>query len=157
MDDLRTDGYGHEDRRKHLDMIQAVVARLAGASAVTKGWQLPVVTAAYGYAVAQQAWRVAIVGAGLTLLLASVDARYLRQERANRALFRGVAWGVVRDYDMDVGRYLGRSDGDATGARDEDSTWRGVLTSGSIGWFYGPVLAAGVLAAVTAAAAAAAH
>jgi histidine triad (HIT) family protein len=153
VDDLRTDGYGLEDRRKHLDMVQAVVARLAGASAVTKGWQLPVVTAAYGYAVAQQAWRVAIVGVGLTLLLASVDARYLRQERANRALFRGVARGVVRDYDMDVDPYLGRSDGDATGGRDEDSTWRGVLTSGSIGWFYGPVLAAGVLAAVTAAAA----
>lgn len=38
-----------EDQRKHLDFIQAVIARLASSSAAAKGWGLTVATAAFGF------------------------------------------------------------------------------------------------------------
>lgn len=152
MSELGSTTYGIEDRRKHLDMIQAVIARTASSSASTKGWQLPVVAAAYGYSVAQHAWTVALVGIGTTLLLASLDAHYVRQERAHRALFRAVADGDVGDYEMDTSRFLGQPNGDVGGQRHEDSTWAGVVSGWSIRGFYGPVLLAGLVAAVVAAA-----
>lgn len=48
-----------EDRRKHLDFIQAVVARMSAASSNSKAWLLPVVAATYGYALTKNAESVA--------------------------------------------------------------------------------------------------
>lgn len=83
-----------EDRRKHLDFIQAVVTRMSAASSNAKAWLLPVVTAAYGYALTQQkADSVALLGLGATLLFAYLDANYLRQEKRFRSLYKAVASG----------------------------------------------------------------
>lgn len=51
-----------EDRRKHLDYIQAVVTRQSAASASAKGWLLPVVTAVFGFALTQHVWLLAALG-----------------------------------------------------------------------------------------------
>lgn len=80
-----------EDRRKHLDFIQAVVTRMSAASSNAKAWLLPVVTAAYGYALTQRADSVALLGLGATLLFAYLDANYLRQEKRFRSLYKAVA------------------------------------------------------------------
>lgn len=82
-----------EDRRKHLDFIQAVVTRMSAASSNAKAWLLPVVTAAYGYALTQKADSVALLGLGATLLFAYLDGNYLRQERRFRSLYKAVASG----------------------------------------------------------------
>lgn len=82
-----------EDARKHLDFIQAVVTRMSAASSTAKAWLLPVVTAAYGYALTQRADSVALLGLGATLLFAYLDANYLRQEKRFRSLYRAVANG----------------------------------------------------------------
>lgn len=82
-----------EDTRKHLDFIQAVVTRMSAASSTAKAWLLPVVTAAYGYALTQNADSVALLGLGATLLFAYLDANYLRQEKRFRSLYRAVADG----------------------------------------------------------------
>ncbi len=82
-----------EDTRKHLDFIQAVVTRMSAASSTAKAWLLPVVTAAYGYALTQNADSVALLGLGATLLFAYLDANYLRQEKRYRCLYRAVAEG----------------------------------------------------------------
>lgn len=82
-----------EDRRKHLDFIQAVVTRMSAASSTTKGWLLPVVTATYGYAVVNREMSVALLGIAAVLLFAVIDANYLNQERAFRRLYDAVAQG----------------------------------------------------------------
>ncbi len=82
-----------EDTRKHLDFIQAIVTRMSAASSRSKAWLLPVSTAAYGYALTQNADSVAWLGVGATLLFAYLDANYLRQEKRFRSLYKIVAEG----------------------------------------------------------------
>ena len=83
-----------DDRRKHLDYIQAVVTPMSSASSSAKGWLLPVVTAAYGYALAKQQSPVALLGVAAVLLFGFLDANYLRQEKAYRRLYDAVAGGT---------------------------------------------------------------
>lgn len=83
-----------DDRRKHLDYIQAVVTRMSSASSTAKGWLLPVVTATYGYALTRNADLVAALGIAAALLFGFLDANYLRQEKAYRRLYDAVARGT---------------------------------------------------------------
>ncbi|WP_216642286.1 hypothetical protein [Micromonospora sp. WMMA2032] len=80
-----------DDRRKHLDYIQAVVTRMSAASSAAKGWLLPVVTATYGYSLTKKVTSVALLGVGAVLLFGFLDANYLRQEKAYRRLYDAVA------------------------------------------------------------------
>lgn len=80
-----------EDRRKHLDYIQAVVTRQSAASSSAKGWLLPVTTAAFGFALTQHLWPLALLGVVAVILFAYLDANYLRSEKAFRKLYNTVA------------------------------------------------------------------
>jgi histidine triad (HIT) family protein len=84
-------GSTDEDRRKHLDFIQAVVTRMSAASSSSKAWLLPVVTVAYGYALTRNAESVALLGIAALLLFLFLDVNYLRQEQAYRRLYDAVA------------------------------------------------------------------
>lgn len=88
-----TAGPSDEDRRKHLDFIQAVVTRMSAASSSAKGWLLPVVTATYGFALTQHSRAVTLLGLAAVALFMFLDANYLRQERAYRRLYDTVAKG----------------------------------------------------------------
>lgn len=92
-----------EDRRKHLEFIQAVVARMSSASVSAKSWLLPVVTATYGYGMTKNAWSVIALGMGAVLLFMFLDAHYLDQEKKFRALYDAVARdiAVVPVFSMD--------------------------------------------------------
>jgi histidine triad (HIT) family protein len=83
-----------EDRRKHLDFIQAIVTRMSAASSSAKGWLLPVVTATYGFALTQYSRAVTLLGLAAVALFMLLDANYLRQERAYRRLYDTVAKGT---------------------------------------------------------------
>lgn len=80
-----------EDRRKHLDYIQAVVTRQSAASASAKGWLLPIVTATFGFALTQRSWPLAAMGMVAVVLFAYLDANYLRSEKQFRRLYNTVA------------------------------------------------------------------
>lgn len=82
-----------EDRRKHLDFIQATIMRMSAAATTTKSWMLPVVTATYGFALTQRSTSVAVLGIAAVLLFAYLDANYLRQEKRFRRLYKAVAEG----------------------------------------------------------------
>lgn len=98
-----TAGLSPEDRRKHLDYIQAVVTRQSAASASSKGWLLPVVTATFGFALTQNSWPLAALGLVSVLLFAYLDANYLRSEKRFRALYNTVAQSrrIVPDFTLD--------------------------------------------------------
>lgn len=147
-----------EDRRQHLGFIQAVITRMSAASSTAKSWLLPVVTAAYGYALAQNDGSIALLGMAGIGLFAILDANYLRQEQAYRRLYDTVArkkrpvppftldsseavdpppanTGPPKKLCVLIGRWL-------PGAR--------VWLSWSIAPFYGGLLLVGLLVALTA-------
>lgn len=80
-----------EDRRKHLELIQAVVTRMSTASTSVKSWLLPVVTAAYGFGVTKSSAPVTWLGIAAVVLFMYLDANYVRTERDYRSLYNTVA------------------------------------------------------------------
>ena len=88
-----TEDVSPDDRRQHLSFIQAIVTRMSQASSSSKTWLLPIVTLTYGYAMTREQFWVAVLGILAVLVFGLLDANYLKQERAFRKLYDGVASG----------------------------------------------------------------
>jgi hypothetical protein len=71
---------------KHMEMIQAVVARLAGNSFLMKGWALTLAGAFLGFGVNKQSSGLAAAGFLPIVVFWCLDTYYLRAERLFRAL-----------------------------------------------------------------------
>jgi len=82
-----------QNRNKHLEMIQAVVARLAGNSFLVRGWALTVSAAFFGFAITQDDARLALVGLLPITLFFALDAYFLQGERLFRVLYEEVRRG----------------------------------------------------------------
>jgi histidine triad (HIT) family protein len=124
---------------------------MSSASAKAKAWLLPVGTAAYGFALTEPVASVALLGVAAVMVFAFLDAHYLRQERAFRALYRDAVADNVAVYEMSTRRYIRKPDqltGDteAGDLRDENCRWPSVVRSWSVAGFYGPFLAIGIVA-----------
>ncbi|HKA00209.1 MAG TPA: hypothetical protein VKE70_27045 [Candidatus Solibacter sp.] len=76
-----------EDERKHLEMIQAVVTRLAGNSFSIKGWAVGLIAILGGFAAKDADLRFASVLLFPALCFWGLDAYYLWQERVYRKLY----------------------------------------------------------------------
>src|SRR5215217_3011348 len=72
---------------------------MSTASTTTKSWLLPVITAAFGYALTKRADTVALLGVGAGVLFGFLDANYLKQEAFPPPLLcgrrRGLHLGVL--------------------------------------------------------------
>ena len=128
---------------QHLVFVQEVISRMAAGATTIKGWCLTVATASFGYALANGAWSVAALGVASSLIFASLDARYLREERKYRCLYAGVVRGDVEAFTMDASHFSKRG---AQGF-SKDCGWAAILKSWSIWSFYGPVVALGSVVA----------
>ncbi len=80
----------HIDRVKHLEMIQAIVTRMAGNSFLVKGWTVTVVAALVAVAAKETEIRFALVALIPAVSFWGLDAYYLRYERLFRRLYDGV-------------------------------------------------------------------
>jgi hypothetical protein len=78
------------NRIKHMEMIQAVVARLAGNSFLIKGWALTLTGAFLGFAVNKNSSGLAAAAFLPITVFWALDAYYLRAERLFRVLFERV-------------------------------------------------------------------
>lgn len=134
-----------EDRRKHLEFIQAVIARQASNSFLVKGWGLTVATAAFAFAVKEDAPQVALVGVVAVLAFWYLDAFFLRQERRFRCLYEAVIDPnrnpPIGAFSMDTGPF----------AKQKANGWLSVLKRTTVSMFFGVVVLAGMLSAVAAA------
>ncbi len=153
---------GHEeispdDRRKHLDFIQATITRMSAAATTTKSWMLPVVSATYGYALVQKATSVAVLGIAAVILFAYLDANYLRQEKRFRRLYKAVAEGKDKIATFSLNPDDAMPPGDKS--TEEWAKWMprwinrlfpgpAVWKSWSVGPFYLALIVAGVVVAV---------
>jgi hypothetical protein len=75
----------------HLNMLQAVITRLAGNSAQCKTWCVAIVSALFGLAGATRSGRIAAAAIVPILVFGFVDAAYLADEKAYRDLYNGFA------------------------------------------------------------------
>ena len=140
-----------EGRIKHMDMIQAVIARLGNDSFLVKGWAITVSGAFLGFAVNSSSWQLASASFVPTLLFWSLDAYYLWAERLFRALYDCVRTGSeeVEPFSMAATKepFLGvaaRCSGQPIASRWE------ILRSDTLLLFYGAICAAaGVVLLVT--------
>ena len=93
-----TDGHAYpagraldDDGRKHLEMIQAVISRMAANSFILKGWSVSAATALLALAAGTKHHWVALVALLPTIVFGALDGYYVAQERRFRALFCDVA------------------------------------------------------------------
>lgn len=135
------DEWGPEDRRKHLDFIQAAIARMAGGSAVAKGWALTIATATFGYAGTKGSILVCILGILAVLLFAAVDTKYLQLERGFVLLYEGARIKRVAVYDM-AGKAFKE---EATVEAKKRLSARSAFWSWSVVGYYGCIATVGII------------
>jgi len=128
-----------EDQRKHLDFIQAVIARLASSSAAVKGWGLTVATFVFGFAATQAVPAVAGLGMLVVTAFGLLDSYYLREERLFRCLYNAARKGQVEVYSMQKDEYAAKCNR------------REVVCSWSVIGFYVPLVIVGGVTLVWAA------
>lgn len=97
------------DEVKHLEFLQAVIARHANTSFLVKSWAMTVSGAFIAVATRGPSWRTAAVAVGLAAGFWLLDSYYLRQERRFRTLYEKVAdrSAQVPPFTMDAEQYGG--------------------------------------------------
>lgn len=92
---------------KHLEFLQAAIARMAGHSFLVKGWTVTLTTAIMGLAVRDGGRDLTLIGLLPVLVFALLDAYYLALERGFRERFKAAAEvylaGGPPDFDMSSG------------------------------------------------------
>jgi hypothetical protein len=124
-----------ESKLKHLDMIEAVVNRMANNSFLLKGWSVTLVSALLALAAANSDRRFVFVAVLPLLMFWLLDAYFLRQERLFRKLYDKVRTldASAIDFSMNTAPHA-----------KETATWIGVMFSRTLLIFYG-ALAVGVI------------
>ncbi len=121
-----------QDLAHHLEMVQAVVNRLAGNSFAIRGWSVTLTAALLSLAAKDSNTAFAVVAFYPALAFMGLDAYYLRQERRYRALYDAIRRGVVtKAYEMDP-----------AGFDSDVPSWLVVSTSRTVLGTHLPILAA---------------
>jgi hypothetical protein len=121
-----------EDRRKHLEFMQAVIARLSQSSATAKGWSLTIAGAAFGFSALNEAWYLSLLGLAVIISFSVLDMYYLYEERLFRCLYNGVCAGTVPSFSMNKDSFKG-----SASKRDTYMSW-------SVLGFYSPLTLTGI-------------
>lgn len=136
-----------DNRIKHLEMIQAVIARLGNDSFLVKGWALTVAGAFFGFAI--NATKLGLAWASLvpTVLFWGLDVHFLRAERLFRVLFE-----YVRKEEDAVDPFFMNAPGKqfvrrVKADRDEKNaaSWWNTLKRPTLALFYGTLIIAAVV------------
>jgi hypothetical protein len=128
-----TKAQDRDDRRKHLELVSAIVGRMAGASAAAKGWSITLAGAAFGVALVRDKWYLMVLGIVALVLFGILDGLYLRNEKRFRDLYGAIVIdNSVRPLSMDLSELKTRS-------RNAS------FVSWSVLGFYGPLIGGGLV------------
>lgn len=134
-----------DERIKHMEMLQAVVARLGSNGFVVKGWAITLAGAFQGFGITRNNSWLVLVGLLPTLLFWFLDSSFLRSERAFRMLFERVRTGNGDAFFMNATTpaYLG-----TLGEAEQQSLgWWRIIGRPSLSLFYGALaVSAGAIA-----------
>jgi hypothetical protein len=128
---------GTEDRRKHLEFIEAVIARMANSSFVIKGWSVTLTAALFALAAKDAEGRYVIIAYLPVIAFWCLDGYYLQQERLFRGLYNAAKSGDLKTYEMDTTAYA-----------QGNNTWRRSALSPTLLLFHGTLLATVVVVMV---------
>lgn len=102
-----------------MEMIQAVVSRLAGNSFLVKGWSITLTGVFLGFGLDRDDWRLAASAFVPIVIFWALDAYYLRAERLFRELYN-----VVRKPDTTVEPFfLGATSDDFVAGARKAAAW----------------------------------
>ena len=122
-----------ENKRKHLQLIQDVITRMASNSFLLRGWSITLVTAVIGFTLKAQgeAYGVYLLLTATILVLVFwlLDAYYLSQERAYKGLYKEVCGKSESNIDFSL---------NATGHIKGYNTWISSMFSSVFLVFYLP-------------------
>lgn len=127
-----------ELRVKHLEMLQALITRMAAYGASFKSYCITVTTASIGFAFTLHKPAMVAVAFLPVIAFAIADANYLRVERRFRQVFDGVrtqSWDAMPTFEMNPNSA-------------PNQTFASAITSWSIVWFYAPLAVGVVLAEI---------
>lgn len=131
-----------DDLVKHLEFIQAIVARQAANSFLLKGWSITLVAGLFALAAKDANPRFAWLALLPMIGFGGLDAYYLYQEKRFRALYNWVRQGM-RGLDDEARRIIGPFCLDPrrvpSSEAERSSLWQ-VLLSPSLWLFYGLLL-----------------
>jgi hypothetical protein len=134
---------------KHLEMIQAVVARLAGNSFLVKGWALTLAAGFFGFSVSSDDAGIAVLGLFPVIMFFGLDVYFLQAERLFRALYEEALDSNVDPF------FLGATTSDfrqKMEAKGKDVSWQATSWRPTLLVFYGALVLAGVVTAASVAA-----
>jgi hypothetical protein len=123
-------------RIKHLEFVQAAIARQASNSFLLKGWALTVAAAFFGFIATQLHWKIALVALLPVIVFWFLDTYYLRQERLFRCLYEDARQqdSSVSLFSMDTESYKS----------NEKAKWSNVAKSVTLWPFYGLLFVVGL-------------
>jgi hypothetical protein len=90
----------NEDQRKHLELIQAVITRMAGNSFLIRGWSVTLVSALFALAAKDAERAFVVVSYFPCIMFWWLDAYYLSQERKFRSLYEAARKAPNSDFSM---------------------------------------------------------
>ncbi|WP_239405184.1 hypothetical protein [Frankia sp. Cj3] len=130
------------DRLKHLELIQAVVTRLANTSFLIKGWTLTIAAAFFGILVNKINWGFAVTGLIPIVAFWFLDGLFLRNEQLFRRLYDDArkADSTVESMSMDTRPYM----------QQNKTTWASATFSTTLFLFYGALVFVNVALVVVA-------
>ncbi len=123
-----------ENKRKHLEMIQGVISRMAGNLFFLKGWSITLITGLFALTAKEANQDYVILAFFLLAIFWILDGYFLSQERRYRSLYDDVRKLEENDIDfsMDTRKY------------DEvcRNSWFHSIFSTTLLWFYIPLIIA---------------
>lgn len=120
-----------ENKRAHLQMLQAVITRMSTDSFLLKGWSVLLVSALFALAAADSQKGFVYLAYFPAVVFWLLDAYYLRQERLFRKLYDRVRKLDEVDIDFSMNTSV---------VAEEVSSWAGVAFSVTIATFHGVVI-----------------
>jgi hypothetical protein len=118
-----------ETKIKHMEMIQAIITRMAGNSFLIRGWSVTLVSALFALAAKDAQRAFVVVSYFPCVMFWCLDAYYLSQERQYRSLYENVRQATSADFSMD-----------AKAVATDYDTWFSALRSKTMLLFHGAII-----------------
>lgn len=128
-----------EAKLKHLEMIQAIVSRIANNSFLIKGWCITLVSAIFALTLQSAKLEFVIVSYLPIIMFWFLDAYFLRQERLFRKLYDKIRVAPENSIDFSMNTFEFVKD---------TPSWVRVGFSRTLFFFYGTLLVVASLAAI---------
>ncbi|NEP61887.1 MAG: hypothetical protein F6K31_33885 [Symploca sp. SIO2G7] len=125
-----------ESKLAHLDMIQAIVSRLANNSFLLKGWSISLISAFLAFAASGETPALVFAACFPAIIFWVLDAYFLHQERLFRKLYDHVR--VIRPEEIDFSMNI-------LPVLDQVPSWSRVSFSKTLVIFHGMILASVLL------------